>query len=283
MALYAIGDVQGCDSELGELLRAINFSVDCDQVWFVGDLVNRGPESLKVLRRIRAMGPAATVTLGNHDLHLLAVALGYAKVRSDDTLDEILAAPDRDALLEWLITRPLLHEDSSRKLCALHAGLAPQWDMATARACAREFESVLQREPKRVLDRMYGDDPDRWDDSLSGADRLRFIANCFTRLRYVDANGRLALRAKGSPEKGQKKALIPWFEAEHARWHGTRVIFGHWSTLGYFSNGDVTALDTGCVWGGSLTALQLDVAQAKPVQIGCLARQAASSLSDLSA
>lgn len=273
MAIYAIGDIQGCDTELGELLQAICFSLDRDRLWFVGDLVNRGPKSLETLRRIRALGAAATVTLGNHDLHLLAVALGCAKIRSDDTLDAILAAPDRDSLLDWLITRPLLHEDVSLNICALHAGLAPQWDMPTARACAREFEGVLQKDPRRVFDRMYGDDPDRWHDTLSGADRLRFIANCFTRLRYVDSDGRLALRAKGPPEKGQKKALIPWFEAANARWHGTRVIFGHWSTLGYFSNSDVTGLDTGCVWGGSLTALQLDAPHAKPVQIGCRTRQ----------
>jgi bis(5'-nucleosyl)-tetraphosphatase (symmetrical) len=269
MALYAIGDIQGCDTELGALLQAINFSAERDRVWFVGDLVNRGPESLQTLRRIRALGDAATVTLGNHDLHLLAVAFGCAKLRNDDTLDDILAAPDRDALLEWLIGRPLLHEDTSLNLCVLHAGLPPQWDMPTARACARDFERALQREPTQVFERMYGDEPSRWDDALSGADRLRFTANCFTRLRYVDADGRLALRAKGSPGNAQKKALIPWFEAANARWRGPRVIFGHWSTLGFFANADVTSLDTGCVWGGSLTALRLDAADSQPVQVGC--------------
>jgi bis(5'-nucleosyl)-tetraphosphatase (symmetrical) len=275
MALYAIGDIQGCDTELGALLKALKFSADRDQLWFVGDLVNRGPESLQALRRIRALGEAATVTLGNHDLHLLAVALGFARVRSDDTLEDILAAPDRDALLEWLMGRPLLHEDRSLNLCLLHAGLAPQWDMPAARDCAREFERTLQREPKRLFEHLYGDEPDRWDEALTGAQRLRFIANCFTRLRYVDAEGRLALRAKGSPKKAlakvQTKALIPWFEAEHARWRGPRVVFGHWSTLGFFSNSDVTGLDTGCVWGGTLTALRLDAPDAKPVQVACRA------------
>jgi bis(5'-nucleosyl)-tetraphosphatase (symmetrical) len=269
MALYAIGDIQGCDTELGALLQAINFSAERDRVWFVGDLVNRGPESLQALRRIRALGDAATVTLGNHDLHLLAVAFGSAKLRHDDTLDDILAAPDRDALLEWLVGRPLLHEDTSLNLCVLHAGLPPQWDMPTARACARDFERALQRDPTQVFERMYGDEPSRWDDALSGADRLRFTANCFTRLRYVDADGRLALRAKGAPGNAQKKALIPWFEAADARWRGPRVIFGHWSTLGFFANADVTSLDTGCVWGGSLTALRLDAADGRPVQVGC--------------
>jgi bis(5'-nucleosyl)-tetraphosphatase (symmetrical) len=269
MALYAIGDIQGCDGELGNLLQTLKFSADRDRLWFVGDLVNRGPESLQTLRRIRALGDAATVTLGNHDLHLLAVAFGYARLRSDDTLNDILGAPDRDALLEWLITRPLLHEDASLNLCLLHAGLAPQWDVPTARACAREFEGALRANPRAVFAQMYGDEPDRWDDSLAGADRLRFIANCLTRLRYVDAEGRLALRAKGSPEKANKKSLIPWFDAEHARWHGPRIVFGHWSTLGYFRNAHVTSLDTGCVWGGSLTALRLDAAGAAPVQVGC--------------
>jgi bis(5'-nucleosyl)-tetraphosphatase (symmetrical) len=269
LALYVIGDIQGCDAELGALLQALKFSVDRDRLWFVGDLVNRGPESLQTLRRVRALGDAATVVLGNHDLHLLAVALGQARIRSDDTLDDILAAPDRDALLEWLLGRPLLHEDQALNLCLVHAGLAPQWDIATARSCAREFEQALRKNPERLFERMYGDEPDRWDDRLAGAERLRFIVNCFTRLRYVDADGRLALRAKGSPKKSQTKSLIPWFEAADARWHGPRVLFGHWSTLGFFSNSNVVSLDTGCVWGGSLTALRLDASGAEPVHVDC--------------
>jgi bis(5'-nucleosyl)-tetraphosphatase (symmetrical) len=269
LALYAIGDIQGCDAELGALLKAVNFSADRDRLWFVGDLVNRGPESLLALRRIRALGDAATVALGNHDLHLLAVALGPARLRSDDTLDEILAAPDRDTLLEWLLNRPLMHEDRALNFCLLHAGLAPQWDIATARACAREFEHALRQNPKRVFEQMYGDEPDKWDNSLTGAERLRFIVNCFTRLRYVDSAGRLALRAKGHPRKVQAKSLVPWFEAANARWHGPRVVFGHWSTLGFFTNSNVVSLDTGCVWGGSLTALQLDTPDAKPIHVAC--------------
>jgi bis(5'-nucleosyl)-tetraphosphatase (symmetrical) len=201
----------------------------------------------------------------------LAVACGIARIRSDDTLQEILNAPDCDALLEWLIQQPLLHEDRSLNLTLLHAGLAPQWDMPTARACAREFEQALERNPEQVFAQLYGDEPNRWDAQLAGAERLRFIANCFTRLRYVDADGRLALKVKGSPKKAQGKSLIPWFDAADARWRGTRVIFGHWSTLGFFTSADVTGLDTGCVWGGNLTALRLDVPDAKPVQIGCRA------------
>jgi bis(5'-nucleosyl)-tetraphosphatase (symmetrical) len=269
LALYVIGDIQGCDAELGELLRVLKFSADRDRLWFVGDLVNRGPESLQTLRRVRALGEAATVVLGNHDLHLLAVVLGRARIRSDDTLDDILAAPDRDALLEWLLGRPLLHEDRPLNLCLVHAGLAPQWDMATARSCAREFELALRKNPRHLFEQMYGDEPNRWDERLAGPERLRFIVNCFTRLRYVDAEGRLVLRAKGSPKKAQTKSLIPWFEAADARWHGPRVVFGHWSTLGFFSNSNVISLDTGCVWGGSLTALRLDAPDAEPVQIEC--------------
>jgi bis(5'-nucleosyl)-tetraphosphatase (symmetrical) len=271
MALYAIGDVQGCNAELGALLAAIRFSADRDQLWFVGDLVNRGPDSLGVLRRIRSLGDAAMVTLGNHDLHLLAVAFGSAQSRDDDTLGEVFAAPERHALLEWLAGLPMFHEDAALNVCMLHAGLAPQWDLPLARQCAREFESALRRDPKRLFDRLYGDQPDLWDDSLEGEARLRFIANCFTRLRYVDAKGRLMLRAKGAPGKPQTKSLIPWFEAPAARWRGPRLIFGHWSTLGFFDRDNVTGLDTGCVWGGALTARQLDLPDAKPVQVRCTA------------
>ena len=274
MALYAVGDVQGCDAELGALLSALRFSADRDRLWLVGDLVNRGPQSLAVLRRIRSLGDAATVTLGNHDLHLLAVAFGSAELRSGDTLSETLAAPDRDALLEWLANRPLFYEDQARNLCMLHAGLAPQWDLTLARQCAREFEAALRDDPERLFERLYGDRPDLWSEAREPEERLRFIVNCFTRLRYVDAAGRLALRAKGSPKKSQAKSLIPWYEAPGARWRGSRFVFGHWSTLGFFSNADVTGLDTGCVWGGSLTALRLDDPEAKPVQVRCAASKA---------
>jgi bis(5'-nucleosyl)-tetraphosphatase (symmetrical) len=269
MALYAIGDVQGCDAELGQLLQALRFSPDKDRVWFVGDLVNRGPASLQVLRRVRALGGAAAVTLGNHDLHLLALAHGFGRQKRDDTLSEVLAAPDRDSLLDWLARLPLCVEDRALNLCMLHAGLSPEWDMPTARRCAREFERALRREPCTLFENMYGDQPDRWDEALKGAERLRYIVNCFTRLRYVDAEGRLELHAKGAPKKAQRNSLIPWYEAPQARWRGTRLVVGHWSTLGFFRNADVTALDTGCVWGGSLTALRLDVPDAAPVQVAC--------------
>jgi bis(5'-nucleosyl)-tetraphosphatase (symmetrical) len=269
VALYAIGDVQGCDAELETLLAAINFSLDRDRLWFVGDLVNRGPASLQVLRRIRALGAAATVTLGNHDLHLLAVAFGGAHEKSGDTLTPILKAPDRDALLEWLLECPLLAEERALGLCLVHGGLSPQWDMPLARSCARELEQALRSHPEKLFKQMYGDKPERWDEALQGAERLRYIVNCFTRLRYVDEHGRLEMQAKGAPGKPKTAALTPWFEAPGARWRGTRVVFGHWSTLGFFRNADVIGLDTGCVWGGSLTALRLDTPNAAPIQVQC--------------
>lgn len=271
MALYAIGDVQGCDDELGELLVRLKFSADRDQLWLVGDLVNRGPQSLQVLRRVRSLGEAAHVVLGNHDLHLLAVSFGKAKLRDGDTLEPVLNAPDRGLLLEWLASRPLLHEDTASHRCMVHAGLAPQWDMPLARACAREAERALKRDPIKFFDNLYGDEPNRWQEDLRGDERLRFIVNCLTRLRYLDVDGRLMLRAKGSPKKMQGKQLIPWFEAADARWRGARLVVGHWSTLGLYRDTDVTALDTGCVWGGSLTALRLDSVTAEPVQIPCRA------------
>src|ERR1700753_3444856 len=182
MALYAIGDVQGCDAELETLLTSLRFSADKDRLWFVGDLVNRGPASLEVLRRVRALGAAATVTLGNHDLHLLAVAYGCGRIRSDDTLADILSAPDRDSLLEWLQHQPLFAEDRALDLGLLHSGLSPPWDLAQVGSCAREFEKALRFDPEKLFKQMYGDKPDRWDDALAGPERLRYIINCFTRL-----------------------------------------------------------------------------------------------------
>ena len=269
MALYAIGDVQGCDQALAALLERLDFSSRRDRLWFVGDLVNRGPDSVGVLRRIRALGDAAVVVLGNHDLHCLAVALGQARERRGDTLGALLAAHDRRALLDWLLARPLIHPDPALGSVLLHAGLAPQWTIPTAIACAREIEQALQRTPERLFADMYGDGPDRWDRSLEGAERSRFIVNCLTRLRYVDAEGRLVLRAKDAPERTRDRGWIPWFESPARAWRGSRIVFGHWSTLGFYRNGDVVGLDTGCVWGGRLSALRLDVEDAEPVSVTC--------------
>ena len=167
--------------------------------------------------------------------------------------------------------RSLLAEDPALDLCLVHAGLSPQWDMPTAASARANSRRPCRSQPEKLFKQMYGDQPDRWDDRLAGAERLRYIVNCFTRLRYVDAHGRLELHAKGAPRKGQRTWLIPWFEAPGARWRGTRIVFGHWSTLGFLRNADVISLDTGCVWGGSLTALRLDATDAAPVQVACRA------------
>ncbi|RMG29346.1 MAG: symmetrical bis(5'-nucleosyl)-tetraphosphatase, partial [Gammaproteobacteria bacterium] len=194
MAVYAIGDVQGCYDDLQRLLERLRFDPAQDRLWFTGDLVNRGPHSLEVLRFVRALGDRAVTVLGNHDLHLLAVAHDPSRAHPRDTLHAVLDAPDGAELIDWLRTRPFLHEDPDLGLALLHAGLPPQWDAETARACAREVERVFSGPDWGAFtEAMYGNEPDRWDPSLTGTDRLRFITNCFTRLRYCTADGRLGL------------------------------------------------------------------------------------------
>lgn len=257
MAVYAIGDIQGCYNELQDLLALIHFDANKDQLWFTGDLVNRGPDSLQVLRAVRALGDRAVTVLGNHDLHMLAVAEGLAPVHKSDTLDEILSAPDRDELLAWLRQQPLLHHDDTLNYTLVHAGLPPQWDLATAQACASEVETVLQSDKYRdFFQHMYGNQPDVWRDDLTGWDRLRFITNSFTRLRYCDANGRFNFKSKGEPGT-QPKGDMPWFEVPGRKNQALRVVFGHWSTLGLHRGDNVIALDTGCLWGEQLTAAHL--------------------------
>ena len=253
------------------LLQRIRFSPDRDRLWFVGDLVNRGPQSLQALRHIRALGDNAEVVLGNHDLHLLAVAMGLAPEKPGDTLGEILRAADRGALLEWLLHRPLAHQDRPGGDLLLHAGLPPQWSVPQALDLATEAQVALRREPEDVFAHMYGDQPDTWHEDLAGMDRLRFIINALTRLRVCTAAGRLQLRAKGAPPR--TGTLRPWFEIETRASRDTRVVFGHWSTLGYLNDHNVIGLDTGCVWGGALTAFNLDGGDA-PVSIPCPGYQA---------
>src|SRR5882757_7275302 len=262
MAIYAIGDVQGCYDTLRRLLDRLRFDPARDRLWFAGDLVNRGPQSLQTLRFVRGLKQAALSVLGNHDLHLLALAHGRRQGRRD-TLEQVLAAPDRDELLDWLRRQPLLHESPDGGIALLHAGLPPQWDMQQARACAREAESALRGDLYGELLRdMYGDQPDQWDEALRGMPRLRFIINCYTRLRYCDAAGRADFKDKGRPGT-QAKGLLPWFATPGRRSIGTQLIFGHWSTLGRVSWPEyrVHGLDTGAVWGGKLTALRLDDAR----------------------
>lgn len=259
MAVYAIGDLQGCYDELQALLKIIDFHPDRDRLWFTGDLVNRGPHSLEVLRFVKGLGDRAITVLGNHDLHLLAVAQGHTKYhRPKDTLRPVLEAADRDELLHWLRHRPLLHHDETLGFTLIHAGLPPQWDLAQAQACAHEVEAVLRTgDYGKYLKKMYGNEPARWSDDLAGWKRLRFITNCFTRLRYCDAEGNLALEAKGAPGS-QPPGYLPWFRVPHRASAGLRIVFGHWSTLGPCSDVGIYALDTGCLWGGALTALRLD-------------------------
>ena len=257
MVTYAIGDLQGCFDELRALLEKIGFNPAADRLWFTGDLVNRGSQSLEVLRFVKDLGDRAIIVLGNHDLHLLAVAAGVRKPRANDTFAGILAAPDAEELLWWLRQRPLLHHDITSGYVLVHAGLPPQWDIEKASRCAREVETVLQSADYReFIAHMYGNEPRQWSDTLSGWDRLRFIINCFTRLRYCDHDGHVALEEKGPPGS-QPPKYLPWFELWNHAAGGVKIIFGHWSTLGNHHRPGFYALDTGCVWGGALTALRL--------------------------
>lgn len=257
MTVYAIGDLQGCYEPFMRLLDALRFDPSRDRVLLTGDLVNRGPDSLRCLRAVRAMGASAVTVLGNHDLHLLAVAHG-ARAGARDTLDDILSAPDRDELLDWLRQCPLAHREADGTLL-IHAGLPPQWDVPTALACAAQVEAVLRSDAAPAFfAAMYGNQPDRWDESLRGTERLRYIVNSLTRLRYVDAQGRIDLRHKGAPGM-QPEGYRPWFQVPGRRSADTRIVCGHWSTIGraHWPQENVYTLDSGCVWGGCLTALDL--------------------------
>lgn len=262
MAIYAIGDVQGCFRELTALLAQIHFRPRDDQLWFAGDLVNRGPQSLDVLRFVKGLGDRAITVLGNHDLHLLAVAAGKRPLRRKDTIEDILRASDREPLLMWLRTRPLLHHDADLGFTLIHAGLPPQWDLATAKRCAGEVQAALQGpDYSHFLGQMFGDQPGRWSDRLTGLARLRFITNCLTRLRYCDPDGVLNLTESGPPGT-QNPSSMPWFAVPSRRSRGERILFGHWATLQLNQAVDprhhVYHLETGCTWGGHLTALCLD-------------------------
>jgi bis(5'-nucleosyl)-tetraphosphatase (symmetrical) len=256
MATYAIGDVQGCFDALQQLLGEIGFAPSRDKLWFVGDLVNRGPRSLDVLRSVRDLSDAAVVVLGNHDLHLLRVGAGCAKSRRDDTLDAVLAAPDRDVLLEWLRGRPLLHAEGDYLM--VHAGLLPSWSAAQARELASEVEARL-RGPRfrELLDELRGGKSDAWRDDLRGAKRRRVIVNAMTRLRFCTPDGRMNLRAKGGPADAPR-GFMPWFAVPGRRTADVPVVCGHWAMLGLELLPTLLAVDTGCVWGGALTAVRLE-------------------------
>ena len=268
MALYAIGDLQGCHKEFLALLGRLRFDADRDRMWLTGDLVNRGPDSLEVLRTVRSLGASAIVVLGNHDLHLLAMAWAPQTVRRHDPeLRAVLEAPDAGELLAWLAARPLLHRDEAIGWTLIHAGLPPQWSLAQAESCAREVEAAMYDSPARLLTEMYGNMPDRWSPTLAGPARLRYALNCLTRLRFVDADGRLLLGLKG-PVSGAPAGALPWFRHPARATRDDRILFGHWSALGYLDEPGLRCLDTGCVWGGALCAVRLDVKE-KPLLLPC--------------
>ena len=265
MATYAIGDVQGCFEELEALLREIAYRQSEDRLWFVGDLVNRGPGSLDVLRFVKGLGKRAITVLGNHDLHLVTQHEGFERPRKDDTIQDVLGAPDRADLVDWLRTRPLMHVEGDYAM--VHAGLVPQWTIGKAAALAREVEEALAAKRYReFLANMYGSMPDQWGDALRGWDRLRVIVNAMTRMRFCTPEGRMDFKAKGEEAP---PGYRPWFElrpsAEQA------IVCGHWSALGLQLTPRLAAIDTGCVWGGSLTALRLE--DRKLFQIPCNGHQ----------
>jgi bis(5'-nucleosyl)-tetraphosphatase (symmetrical) len=273
VARYAIGDVQGCHDELTGLLAKLRFRSDRDQLVFVGDLVNRGPQSLEVLRFVKSLGAGAQCVLGNHDLHLLAHYFEpQRKLHRGDTLQAVLDAPDCDALIEWLLALPLAIHDAARGELVVHAGLVPQWSAADAAEHGARASRALRDDPEDFLGHMYGNEPDMWSEDLKKKDRLRFTINVLTRLRYCTAAGRVNLKLKDAPQE-TPGPFAPWFSHAGRRSADTRVIFGHWSTLGLLHGTKLLALDTGCVWGGSLTALDLDAPDAKPVSLACRAHQ----------
>jgi bis(5'-nucleosyl)-tetraphosphatase (symmetrical) len=259
MALYLIGDVQGCDDALQRLLDEISFSPSRDTLYVLGDLVNRGPESAAVLRRLTSYAGSAQCLLGNHDLHLLAVAAGVRRAHRKDTLDEVLQAPDRQALLDWLAQQRLaIHLDTQgQELLMVHAGVLPQWSASQTIALAAEVEAVLRSKDRlEFLSQMFGNSPDRWTDSLTGADRLRVVVNALTRLRFCTAQGQMEFETKGGADAAPP-GFMPWFEVPQRQTSPITVAFGHWSTLGWLDRTDVLSMDSGCVWGGSLSAVRL--------------------------
>jgi bis(5'-nucleosyl)-tetraphosphatase (symmetrical) len=255
MTHYAIGDIQGCHAEFCELLDLIGFSSTSDRLWLVGDLVNRGPASLEVLREVRALGDAAVTVLGNHDLHLLTVAAGHRRPHRSDTIGAILAAPDREELLDWLARCPLVAVEGERLL--VHAGLLPGWTPATALMLAREVEATLASPDRdRFLSVLYGDEPSTWRDDLEGDDRLRAIVNAFTRLRFCTGDDRMEFREKRGREHAPA-GFRPWFAQDRRRSADVLVVCGHWSTLDLELAPNVLMLDSGCLWGGTLTGVRL--------------------------
>lgn len=268
MAVYAIGDLQGCYDPFCELLDALRFDPQSDTLWLTGDLVNRGPKSLKTLRLVKSLGDSAITVLGNHDLHLLALAAGKVRYGNRfETLQKVLRAGDSDELVDWLRHRPLAHYDKSIKTLLVHAGTHPSWSVKKTLARAAEVEAALQSDSYTVLlGKMYGNTPTQWSGDLAGHKRLRFIINCLTRTRMLTKKSRLNFSHSGSPFRARKN-LIPWYDFEDPAWAGTRIVFGHWSALGLIVLPKLISLDTGCVWGRQLTAVRLDKRVTRIVQV----------------
>jgi len=259
MATYVIGDLQGCLPQLIQLLEQINYHPEQDNLWFAGDLINRGPASLETLRFIKSLGNNATVVLGNHDLHLLAVAHGHGELKRKDTLAEILTASDRDDLMHWLRQQPLCHYDSQLNAVMTHAGVPPCWDLDKTLALAKEVEDTLKSDSANVFfAAMYGNTPDTWQDNLTGTDRLRTITNYLTRMRFCDSASKLDLKSKEGVSTASE-GYDPWFNYPTQVPEHCHIVFGHWAAIeGITQQTRIHALDTGCVWGGSLTALRLE-------------------------
>lgn len=255
MSNYIVGDIQGCFDELKLLLKQASFNPQSDTLWVAGDLVARGPKSLETLRFIKGLGQSAKVVLGNHDLHLLAVSIGVHKVKSKDKTAPIFNADDKQELLNWLRQQPLFAEHDEFVMC--HAGISPQWSLDVARNSAREVEAILQgKEWHWLIKSMYDNQPDSWSDNLEGIERYRYIINAFTRMRFCFSDGRLDMACKRPPKDVIDSSLTPWFELNNRIQLNKTVLFGHWAALEGYTGEDVIGLDTGCVWGGSLTMLR---------------------------
>lgn len=269
MTLYAIGDIQGCDRAFGELLEKLPFSAGKDELWLVGDLVNKGPDSLRVLRRIMKLGDSARCVLGNHDLHLLAVAAGVRKLARGDTFDDVLKSRNAKKLIGWLREQPMMIRDKEYNRVLVHAGIPPNWSVKKAAEHAAFVEAELRsRSWKAALGSMYGNSPSIWPKGLNKQRSFRYTVNALTRMRYCDKQGRLIFGPSGPPGT-QPKRYMPWFDVPRRKASNTHIVFGHWSALGIIQRKNLTALDSGCVWGGRLTAVSLKRRAKKKTSVKC--------------